>query len=288
MEPRIESFFDPQTHTVTHVVACPESRKCAVVDAVWDYDFKSGRTSTTSLEKLQNYLAEQELELQWILETHAHADHLSSSQRLKDKYDANIAIGARISEVQAVFKDLFNLSAEFTVDGSQFQFLFTDGDHFQIGELDVAVMSTPGHTPACVTYLVGDCAFVGDTLFMPDYGTARCDFPGGDARTLYGSIQKLLSLPDETRLFLCHDYLDGTERTDYVWETTVGQQRSSNIHVHAGVSEDEFVKMREERDQSLDMPVLILPSIQVNIRAGDLPPAESNGVSYLKIPFNML
>lgn len=288
MQPQIQSFFDPETHTITHVVACRETRQCAVIDPVLDYDFKAGRTSETALEPVRQYIRKEGLTLQWVLETHAHADHLSSSQHLRCPDSAPVGIGAHIRDVQVSFKELFNLEPEFPVDGSQFQHLFEDGESFGIGHLKVTVMHTPGHTPACVTYCMADCAFVGDTLFMPDYGTARCDFPGGDARILYRSIQKILALPDQTRLFLCHDYLDGTHRTEYAWETTVAEQKAGNIHVHEGVTEEAFVALREARDASLDMPLLLLPSIQVNIRAGDLPPPEGNGIRYLKIPLNVL
>lgn len=283
--PRIESFFDEVTFTATHVVSCPVSRAAAVIDSVLDYDPKAGRTSTAAAERVLAYLRDHDLQVQWHLETHAHADHLSAASFLKSKVGGRIAIGTHIRAVQGVFKPVFN-AKDMNTDGTQFDHLFEDGERFRIGELEAQVMHTPGHTPACVTYLIGDDAFVGDTLFMPDYGSARCDFPGGDARTLYRSIRKVLSLPAQTRLHLCHDYLPGGRAA--IWETTVAEQRAHNVHVHDGVSEEEFVQMRSARDKTLDMPTLLLPSIQVNICAGHLPPAEDNGISYLKIPLNAL
>ncbi|MGF1630141.1 MAG: MBL fold metallo-hydrolase [Kiloniellaceae bacterium] len=287
MNPEIKTFFDEATFTATHVVWDPETMKAAVVDSVKDYDPKSGRTSTDSADKLIAFVQGKGLAIEWILETHVHADHLTAAPYLKAKLGGKIAIGARIDTVQGVFKKVFNAEEGFATDGRQFDKLLEDGETFRIGKLEARVIHTPGHTPACSTYVVGDAAFVGDTLFMPDYGTARCDFPGGDARQLYRSIQKILALPPQTRLFLCHDY-KAPGRDDYVWETTVAEQRAKNIHVHQGVSEDDFVKMRRERDKTLQMPVLILPSVQVNMRAGDLPPAEDNGVRYLKIPVDAL
>lgn len=283
--PRIQSFFDEVTFTATHVVSCPVSRAAAVIDSVLDYDPKAGRTSTAAAERVVAYLRDHDLRVQWHLETHAHADHLSAASFLKGKVGGKIAIGTHIRAVQGVFKPVFN-AKDMNTDGTQFDHLFEDGEHFRIGELEAQVMHTPGHTPACVTYLIGDDAFVGDTLFMPDYGSARCDFPGGDARTLYQSIRKVLSLPVHTRLHLCHDYLPGGRAA--IWESTVAEQRASNVHVHDGVSEEAFVQMRRARDKTLAMPTLLLPSIQVNICAGHLPPAEDNGVSYLKIPLNAL
>lgn len=283
--PRIQSFFDEVTFTATHVVSCPVSRAAAVIDSVLDYDPKAGRTSTAAAERVLAYLRDHDLQAQWHLETHAHADHLSAASFLKGKVGGRIAIGTHIRAVQGVFKPVFNVK-DMNTDGAQFDHLFEDGERFRIGELEAQVMHTPGHTPACVTYLIGDDAFVGDTLFMPDYGSARCDFPGGDARTLYQSIRKVLSLPTQTRLHLCHDYLPGGRAA--IWETTVAEQRAHNVHVHDGVSEDEFVQMRSARDKTLAMPTLLLPSIQVNICAGHLPPAEDNGISYLKIPLNAL
>ena len=284
---RVKSFFDEATFTATHVIVDPASKRCAIVDSVLDYDPKSGRTSTASADELIAYIEGEGLSVEWILETHAHADHLSASPYLKEKLGGKTAIGEHIADVQGIFKGVFNVEESFRTDGSQFDHLFKDGEEFKIGELDARVLHTPGHTPACITYVVGDAAFVGDTLFMPDFGTARCDFPGGSAETLYRSIQKVLALPPETRLFLCHDY-KAKGRDAYVWQTTVAEERKNNIHVHEGVSEEEFVKMRTERDATLDMPTLILPSVQVNMRAGHLPPAENNGVSYLKIPLNAL
>ena len=286
MTPTVQSFFDPATWTVSYVVYEQEGSVCAIIDPVLDYDPKSGRTRTTSADKLISFVQEKNLQIEWILETHAHADHLSAAHYLKKKIGGKIAIGAAITNVQDVFKRIFHLEPEFRSDGHQFDLLLKDGETFAIGALTVEALSVHGHTPACMAYRIGDAVFVGDTLFMPDVGTARCDFPGGDAHMLYRSIRKLLSLPAETRLFMCHDY--PPESRSAAWETTVAEQRAKNIHVHEGVSEDEFVKMRTERDATLQMPVLILPSVQVNIRAGEMPPLEDNGVSYLKIPINAL
>lgn len=286
MKPNVKTFFDEATFTATHVVWDPQTRHAAIVDSVKDYDPKSGRTSTDSADQVIAFVREQNLTVEWILETHVHADHLTAAPYLKEQLGGRTGIGARIGAVQDVFKSLFNVEADFATDGSQFDHLFDDGAVFHIGELEATVIHTPGHTPACATYLVGDAAFVGDTLFMPDFGTARCDFPGGDAGQLYGSIKKILSLPPETRLFMCHDY--GPGGREYQWQTTVAAERANNIHVHDSVSESDFVTMRTERDKQLDMPVLILPSVQVNMRAGDLPPAEDNGVRYLKIPIDAL
>jgi len=287
MNPVIKTVFDEATFTATHVVWDPETSKAAIIDSVKDYDPRSGRTRTVSADKVIDLVQDEGLSVEWILETHVHADHLTAAPYLKAKLGGRLAIGARIDTVQGVFKKVFNVEKSFATDGRQFDKLLEDGETFKIGNLEAKVMHTPGHTPACSTYVVGDAAFVGDTLFMPDYGTARCDFPGGDARLLYRSIQKILALPPQTRLFLCHDY-KAPGRDAYVWQTTVAEERENNIHVHDGVSEDDFVKMRSERDKKLDMPVLILPSVQVNIRAGDLPPAEDNGVRYLKIPLDAL
>ena len=286
-KPDVKSFFDPTTFTATHVVSDAATKLCAIVDSVLDYDPKSGRTSTESADKLIAYVKAQGLKVEWILETHAHADHLSASPYLKEKLGGKTAIGEHVSDVQSIFKKVFNVEKAFHTDGSQFDHLFKEGEVFHIGEMAARVMHTPGHTPACITYVIGDAAFVGDTLFMPDFGTARADFPGGDAATLYRSIQKVLALPPETRLFLCHDY-KAPGRDEFVWETTVAAERQKNVHVHEGVSEQAFVKMRTDRDKTLEMPVLILPSVQVNMRAGHLPPPEDNGVSYLKIPVNAL
>ena len=286
MTAAVQSFFDPATWTVSYVVYEKEGSACAIIDSVLDYDAKSGRTRTTSADKLVEFVQQKHLRVDWILETHAHADHLSAAHYLRRKLGGKIAIGAAITDVQDVFKGIFNLEPAFRPDGHQFDRLLHDGETFAIGALTAEALSVPGHTPACMAYRVGDTVFVGDTLFMPDVGTARCDFPGGDAHTLYRSVRRLLSLPAETRLFMCHDY--PPEGRSALWETTVAEQRASNIHVHDGVNEEDFVKMRTARDATLEMPVLILPSVQVNIRAGEMPPKEDNGVSYLKIPLNAL
>jgi glyoxylase-like metal-dependent hydrolase (beta-lactamase superfamily II) len=287
MNPEVKTFFDEATFTATHVVWDPETKAAAIIDSVKDYDPKSGRTSTGSADAVIDFVKSQGLTVEWILETHVHADHLTAAPYLKEKLGGKIAIGARINTVQGVFKKVFNAEEDFATDGRQFDRLFEDDETFGIGNLEARVMHTPGHTPACSTYIIGNAAFVGDTLFMPDFGTARCDFPGGDARQLYKSIQKILALPPETRLFLCHDY-KAEGRDEYAWETTVAEEKAKNIHVHDGVSLDDFVKMRTERDKQLQMPVLILPSVQVNMRAGDLPPPEDNGMRYLKIPLDAL
>ena len=280
----IHSFFDDATNTVSYLVIDPESRTAAFVDPVLDFDPKSGQISTTGADQLLEAAAKAGVRIEWILETHAHADHLSAAQYLQAKTSGKIGIGAQIDEVQKIFNGVFNQQGP--TDGREFDHLFRDGENFAIGNVQVEVIATPGHTPACVAYRLGDAVFVGDTLFMPDYGTARADFPGGDARTLYRSIRKLLALPPSTRLFLCHDYKPAG-RDHHVWETTVGEQRAANIHVHDGISEDDFVAMREKRDATLAAPVLLLPSIQVNIRAGQLPDAEDNGTRYLKIPLTL-
>lgn len=288
MNPTVHGIFDPATWTVTYVVYDQPGGQAAVIDSVLDYDPKSGRTRTTSAQKVVDFVREQRLSLNWILETHAHADHLSAAPWLREQLGGKIAIGDNIRTVQGVFKRIFNLEEAFDTNGAQFDHLFADGERFAIGALEGEVMSVPGHTPACVAYRVGDAVFVGDTLFMPDVGTARCDFPGGNAHALYRSVRRLLSLPPQTRLFMCHDYpplLEGQTRP-VAWETTVAEQRERNIHIHDGVSEEAFVQMRTARDATLDMPVLIMPSVQVNIRAGALPPAESNGLRYLKIPID--
>jgi glyoxylase-like metal-dependent hydrolase (beta-lactamase superfamily II) len=285
--PAIKAFFDQDTFTVSYVVHDTETGCAAIVDSVLDYDPDSGRTSTASADEIVAYLEEKGLTVQWLLETHAHADHLSAAPYLQGKLGGKIAIGEHILTVQETFGKLFNAGSEFERDGSDFDRLFADGDEFKIGNLEVTVLHVPGHTPACVAYIVGDAVFVGDTMFMPDYGTARADFPGGDARRLYRSLRRILELPPETRLFMCHDYLP-EGRDHYVWETTVEEQRKRNIHARDGVGEDEFVAMREERDKTLAVPRLILPSVQVNMRAGHLPPPEANGVSYVKIPVNAL
>lgn len=283
--PQIKAFFDAATFTVTYVVHDPESRHAAIIDSVLDYDPASGRTSFSSADAVIAYVEEKELAVDWHLETHAHADHLSAAPNLQQKLGGKIAIGEHIVAVQEVFGKLFNAGSDFERDGSDFDHLWKDGDQFKIGNLDVTVLHVPGHTPACIAYVIGDAVFVGDTMFMPDYGTARADFPGGDARTLYQSARRLLSLPPETRLFMCHDYLPAG-RTEYVWETTVGAERAANVHIHDGIVEDDFVAMREARDKTLAMPRLILPSVQVNMRAGHMPPPDDNGVTYLKIPVN--
>jgi glyoxylase-like metal-dependent hydrolase (beta-lactamase superfamily II) len=286
MKPTVASFFDTQTSTVSYVIYEKPGSACAIIDSVLDYDPKSGRTRTTSADELITFIQDKDLRVEWILETHAHADHLSAAHYLKKVVGGKIAIGAAITDVQNVFKGIFHLEPEFRPDGHQFDHLLNDGETFSIGALTASAMSVPGHTPACMAYHVGDAVFVGDTLFMPDVGTARCDFPGGNAHTLYQSTRRLLSLPPQTRLFMCHDYPPAGRSAN--WETTVAEQRAKNIHVHDGVSEEEFVKMRTTRDATLDMPTLILPSVQINIRAGEMPPKEDNGVAYLKIPLNAL
>jgi len=281
----IRSYFDEQTSTVTYLVADPDTRDAAIIDPVLDYDHRSGRAGVDSAERVLAEAKAEGLRIAWILETHAHADHLSAAPYLKQRTGASIGIGEHIREVQRIFRPVFNLT-DISGDGSEFDRLFRDGERFGIGSLQVEVMHTPGHTPACVSYRIGDAVFVGDTLFMPDYGTARADFPGGDAVTLYRSIQKLLALPPDTRLFMCHDY-KAPGRDRHAWETTVAEERAHNVHVGAGVSEQEFVTMRHARDATLPAPVLLLPSIQVNVRGGRLPAAESNGVRYLRIPVRM-
>lgn len=280
----VTAFFDEATFTVTYVVADPQTGRAAVIDPVLGYDAKSGWTNTTKADAVVAFVTERGLTVDWLLETHVHADHLTAAPYLKDKLGGRTGIGDRIGVVQDAFKQVFNAEAGFAADGSQFDHLFADGETFRIGGIETRVMHTPGHTPACVTYVAGDAAFVGDTLFMPDYGTARCDFPGGDARTLYRSIRRTLSLPPETRLFMCHDYAPNGR--DYAWETTVAAQNADNIHINATVGEDDFVRMRTERDAKLAVPVLLLPSVQINMRAGALPPPEGNRISYVKIPLN--
>jgi glyoxylase-like metal-dependent hydrolase (beta-lactamase superfamily II) len=285
-QPQVHGMFDPATWTVTYVLHNGQGSDCAIIDSVLDYDPKSGRTRHVSADKVIDYVTANGLKVQWILETHAHADHLSAAPYLRAQLGGKIGIGANITQVQSVFKGVFNLEPGFKQDGSQFDHLFQEGEAIPLGDLSGEVMFVPGHTPACAAYRFGDAAFVGDTLFMPDVGTARCDFPGGDARSLYASTRKLLSLPPETRLFMCHDYPPADRQVAF--ETTVAEQCAKNIHVHDGVSEDEFVAMRTKRDATLDMPTLILPAVQINIRAGELPPKEDNGVAYLKIPLNAL
>jgi glyoxylase-like metal-dependent hydrolase (beta-lactamase superfamily II) len=284
--PQVHGMFDPATWTVTYVVHHGPGSACAIIDSVLDYDPKSGRTQHASADQVIEYVRSQNLQVQWILETHAHADHLSAAPYLRAQLGGKIGIGGNITTVQKVFKGVFNLEPGFKQDGSQFDHLFQEGEVIPLGARFGEVFFVPGHTPACAAYRFGDAVFVGDTLFMPDVGTARCDFPGGDARVLYSSTRRLLSLPPETRLFMCHDYAPADRNVAF--ESTVAEQRAKNIHVHDGVSEEEFVAMRTKRDATLEMPTLILPSVQVNIRAGELPPKEDNGVAYLKIPLNAL
>ena len=287
MNPTIQAFFDEATNTISYLVSDPAAGVAAIIDPVLDYDPASACTSTGSADDMLAAAAAQGLRVTWVLETHAHADHLSAAHYIREQTGAAIGIGGRITEVQKVFGQLFD-AADVTADGAVFDHLFADGERFAIGGLEAEVIHTPGHTPACVSYHIGDAVFVGDTLFMPDYGTARADFPGGDAATLYRSIQRILALPDETRLFVGHDYIPETGRTDFAWETTVGEERRANIHVGGGVAEDAFVARRNARDAVLGKPKLILPSLQVNIRAGDLPPAEASGKRFLKLPVNAI
>jgi len=286
MRPDVHSLYDPTTGTLTHVVHAGRGSVCAIIDPVLDYDAKSGRTSTVSADALIAAVRSLDLRVEWILETHAHADHISSAPYVKQVLGGRIAIGERIREVQDVFRKVFNLEPEFHADGSQFDHLFADGESFGIGALQAKVMHVPGHTPACVAYLVGDCAFVGDTLFLPDVGTARCDFPGGDAATLFRSVRRLLALSGQTKLYMCHDYPPAGRELRFC--ATVDEERGGNIHVADGIAEEAFVDMRTRRDATLSMPTLILPSVQLNIRAGKLPPADDNGIHYLKIPLNAL
>ena len=285
-QPQVHGMFDPATWTVTYVVYEKPGSACAIIDSVLDYDPKSGRTSHASADKAIAFIKANDLKLEWILETHAHADHLSAAPYLKQQVGGKTGIGDQITGVQKVFKGIFNMDSSFKIDGSQFDHLFADSETIHIGNISGHTLFVPGHTPACVAYQFGDAVFVGDTMFMPDVGTARCDFPGGDAKTLYASTRKILSLPSATRLFMCHDYPPNDRPV--VFETTVAEQRAKNIHVHDGISEAEFVDMRSKRDATLEMPVLILPAVQINIRAGELPPKEDNGISYAKIPLNSL
>ena len=285
-QPIVKAFFDPGTWTFTYVVYEKPNTPCVVIDSVLNYDPKSGRTNTKSADEVIAFIKEQGLSLEWILETHAHADHLSAAPYIQKQLGGKIAIGSHIQDVQKVFKEIFNLEPEFAVNGSQFDFLIEEGKEIHVGNLMIKPLFVPGHTPACMAYEIGDAIFVGDTLFMPDVGTARCDFPGGSAKTLYQSVKKILSYPDNTRLFMCHDYPPNNRPIAY--ESSVGEEKEKNIHIHEGVSEEQFIEMRTKRDKTLEMPVLILPSIQLNIRAGHPPPAESNGKTYLKIPFNVL
>lgn len=285
LNPDVQSFFHPATNTITYVVADPDSSRCAVIDSVLDYDPNSGRTRTDAADEVIAAIRDRGLGVDWILETHIHADHLTAAPYFKERLGGVIAIGARVVEVQNTFGDVFNAGPDFLTDGSQFDHLLADGETFAIGGLTATAMHTPGHTPACGCYHIGDAVFVGDTIFMPDAGTARCDFPGGSAETLYASLQRILALPEETRLFVGHDYgADGTR--EIAWETTVGEERAHNIHCAAGVSENDYVARRRARDATLNMPRLILPSVQVNMRAGRFPPADENGMTYLKIPLN--
>ena len=286
INPNIKAFFDPETWTFTYVVYEKPATPCVVIDSVLNFDPKSGRTSTNSADELITFIQKNHLQLAWILETHAHADHLSAAPYIQKQLGGKIAIGYHIQDVQKVFKGIFNLEPEFKVDGSQFDYLIEEGKNLEFGNLSIHPIFVPGHTPACMAYEIGDAIFVGDTLFMPDVGTARCDFPGGSAKNLYKSIQKILSYPDNTRLFMCHDYPPSNRPVAY--ETTVAKQKKDNIHIHDGISEEQFVEMRTKRDKTLQMPVLLLPSIQVNVRAGHPPPPENNGKRYLKIPLDVL
>lgn len=285
--PVVRAFFHEPTFTISYVVHDPETRRAAIIDSVLDFDPASGRTSSAAASSIVDYARSEELTVEWLLETHAHADHLTADPYLQKALGGKIAIGEHIVDVQGMFGTLFNEGPEFRRDGSDFDRLFADGDRFRIGQLDATVLHVPGHTSACIAYVIGDAVFVGDTLFMPDYGTARTDFPGGDARALYRSIRRLLALPPHTRLFMCHDYLP-EGRTSYAWESTVEEQRRNNVHIHDGIGEEAFVALRKERDAGLATPRLILPSVQVNMRAGRMPPVEGNGVSYLKIPVDVL
>ncbi len=287
MSPEVTAFFEPNTNTISYVVRDPSGRACAVIDSVLDFDYASGRTDTRSAEEIIAFIRAHDLEVQWLLESHVHADHLSAAPYIQQEMGGKIGIGEKIRVVQDTFGKVFNEGTEFQRDGSQFDRLFTEGDSFHIGQLRGDVLHTPGHTPACLTYVIGDAAFVGDTIFMPDFGTARCDFPGGSSGTLYESIQKILALPDETRIFVGHDY-KAPGREDYAWETTVGEQKARNVHVGAGRSRDEFVEMRDARDATLAMPKLIIPSLQVNMRAGQMPPEDEQGDVFLKVPVNKL
>jgi glyoxylase-like metal-dependent hydrolase (beta-lactamase superfamily II) len=285
MKPSVHAFFDEATNTLTYLVREAEGRACAIIDSVLDFDYASGRTDTRSADAVVGFVRAHKLDLKWILETHVHADHLSAAPYIQERLGGKIGIGQRITVVQDTFGKVFNEGTRFARDGSQFDQLFEDGDSLMIGQMRADVMHTPGHTPACLTYVIGDAAFVGDTLFMPDFGTARCDFPGGSSETLFDSVQRILSLPDDTRIFVGHDY-KAPGREDYAWETTVGAQKALNIHIGAGKSKADFVAMRDARDATLDMPRLIIPSLQINMRAGQMPEAEDNGVSYLKVPMN--
>ncbi|MEJ0096288.1 MAG: MBL fold metallo-hydrolase [Methylocella sp.] len=285
--PVVKAFFDEPTNTVSYVVSDPVTKSAAIIDSVLDYDAAAGRTATTAADAIIAYVEAERLSIEWLLETHAHADHLSAAPYLQEKLGGKLAIGRQIIHIQKIFGKIFNFGAEFARDGMEFDRLFDDGERFSVGDLPAIALHVPGHTPADMAYVIGDAVFTGDTLSMPDYGTARADFPGGDARQLYRSIRRLLSLPDETRLFLCHDYKTAG-RDVYVWETTVGAEKSGNVHVHEGVTEDAFVAMRTQRDATLSMPKLLIPSVQVNMRGGRLPEPDANGARYLKVPLNVL
>lgn len=287
MKPDISAFFDEATNTVTYLLRDPAGRACAIIDSVLDFDYASGRTDTRSADAVIACVKDHDLDLHWILETHVHADHLSAAPYIQTQLGGKIGIGTHITDVQATFGKVFNEGTEFQRDGSQFDQLFDDGDSFHIGQLRGDVMHTPGHTPACLTYVIGDAAFVGDTLFMPDFGTARCDFPGGSAAQMYASVQRILALPDETRVFVCHDY-KAPGRDTYAWESTVGCQKRRNVHISEGRSMEDFVALRQARDASLAMPRLIIPSLQVNMRAGHMPDPAPDGKTYLKVPINGL
>ncbi|WP_170426604.1 MBL fold metallo-hydrolase [Ruegeria arenilitoris] len=287
MTPIVKAFFDPETNTVSYLVQEPEGTACAIIDSVLDFDHASGRTDTSSADQIVAYVRDNDLRVEWILESHVHADHLSAAPYLQQELGGKIGIGEQIVTIQDTFGKIFNEGTEFQRDGSQFDALFQDGDSFHVGQMRGDVLHTPGHTPACLTYVIGDAAFVGDTLFMPDFGTARCDFPGGSSEQLFESIQKILSLPDETRIFVGHDY-KAPGRDEFAWETTVGEQKALNVHIGQGKSIEEFVEMRDARDATLPMPRLILPSLQVNMRAGQMPPADEKGNVFLKVPINKL
>ena len=287
MGPNITAFFDQATNTISYIVCDPNGSACAVIDSVLDFDFASGRTDTRSADKLINYIKENKLDVQWLLESHVHADPLSAAPYIQMEVGGKIGIGSHITDVQETFGKIFNEGTEFQRDGSQFDKLFVEGDTFHIGQLRGDVLHTPGHTPACMTYVIGDAAFVGDTLFMPDFGTARCDFPGGSSENLFSSIQKILSLPDATRIFVGHDY-KAPGREHYAWETTVGEQKKKNIHIKSGKSKEDFVKLRDERDAKLAMPKLIVPSLQINMRAGNMPEPDEQGDVFLKVPINKM
>ena len=287
MRPLVRAFFDEATNTITYLVRDPQGTACAVIDSVLDFDYASGRTDTRSADAVIAVIREENLDLQWVLETHVHADHLSAAPYLQEALGGKIGIGNRITVIQETFGKVFNEGTRFARDGSQFDRLFAEGDSVMIGQMRADVMHTPGHTPACLTYVIGDAAFVGDTLFMPDFGTARCDFPGGSAEVMFDSVQRILSLPDDTRIFVGHDY-KAPGREVYAWESTVGAQKALNVHVGAGRSRADFVELRQKRDATLAMPRLIVPSLQVNMRAGQMPEPEDNGLSYLKVPINGL